>query len=206
MKVEMSLHARNAALDLLAKTGTVGTAGVVLVLLAWRWRVLRVRIWQANGDERRQTIASAHLAGYAVRAFDAPEYPLHYLYFFPPFYAQLRHAGLAGTKRLPGAGACRAGCRWEPLAGFAAVGAIVLRYDAAGLSSCRGTQICHARTPCHAADARVLTSSGAVASSADARRERAVITPANAAELLLAAYCSSAAAADADDDCPRGHG
>ena len=40
---EMSLHAHNAVLDLLAKTGLVGTVGVLLVLAGWLWRVVRAR-------------------------------------------------------------------------------------------------------------------------------------------------------------------
>ncbi|AMR76955.1 PglL family O-oligosaccharyltransferase [Cupriavidus nantongensis] len=84
VKVEMSLHAHNAILDLLAKTGIVGTAGVGVILLAWLWRVVRVRLWQGDAEERRQTVlVLAWLA--MLCAHSMLEYPLHYLYFFLPF-------------------------------------------------------------------------------------------------------------------------
>ncbi len=84
VKVEMSLHAHNAILDLLAKTGIVGTAGVGLILLAWLWRVVRVRFWHGDSEERKQTVlVLAWLA--MLCAHSMLEYPLHYLYFFLPF-------------------------------------------------------------------------------------------------------------------------
>ncbi|MGE8368280.1 PglL family O-oligosaccharyltransferase [Cupriavidus sp.] len=82
--VEMSLHAHNALLDLLAKTGLVGTAGVVLSLLAWLWRVARRRLWLGNGPERAQTVVVLTWLA-MLCAHSMLEYPLHYLYFVLPF-------------------------------------------------------------------------------------------------------------------------
>ncbi len=84
VKVEMSLHAHNAILDLLAKTGIVGTAGVGLILLAWLWRVVRVRLWHGDGEERKQTVLVLTWLA-MLCAHSMLEYPLHYLYFFLPF-------------------------------------------------------------------------------------------------------------------------
>jgi len=84
VKVEMSLHAHNAVLDLLAKTGIAGTLGAALILAAWLWRVVRARLWQAENGERRETVLM--LAWLAMLcAHSMLEYPLHYLYFFLPF-------------------------------------------------------------------------------------------------------------------------
>lgn len=99
---EMALHAHNAVLDLLAKTGVVGAAGVGLFLLAWLWRVVRHRLWRAGADERRRTVlALAWLA--MLSAHSMLEYPLHYLYFFLPFcflLGWLEPSGF-GPARLP---------------------------------------------------------------------------------------------------------
>ncbi|WP_115662968.1 PglL family O-oligosaccharyltransferase [Cupriavidus taiwanensis] len=84
VKVEMSLHAHNAILDLLAKTGIVGTVGVGVILLAWLWRVVRVRLWHGDGEERRQTVLVLTWLA-MLCAHSMLEYPLHYLYFFLPF-------------------------------------------------------------------------------------------------------------------------
>ncbi|WP_373380258.1 PglL family O-oligosaccharyltransferase [Cupriavidus nantongensis] len=84
VKVEMSLHAHNAILDLLAKTGIVGTAGVGVILLAWLWRVVRVRLWHGDVEERRQTVLVLTWLA-MLCAHSMLEYPLHYLYFFLPF-------------------------------------------------------------------------------------------------------------------------
>ncbi|WP_265919332.1 PglL family O-oligosaccharyltransferase [Cupriavidus nantongensis] len=84
VKVEMSLHAHNAILDLLAKTGIVGTAGVAVILLAWLWRVVRVRLWHGDAEERRQTVLVLTWLA-MLCAHSMLEYPLHYLYFFLPF-------------------------------------------------------------------------------------------------------------------------
>ncbi|MCY1216114.1 hypothetical protein D9M68_402240 [compost metagenome] len=84
VKVEMSLHAHNAILDLLAKTGIVGTAGVGLILLAWLWRVVRVRLWHGDSEERKQTVLVLTWLA-MLCAHSMLEYPLHYLYFFLPF-------------------------------------------------------------------------------------------------------------------------
>lgn len=118
---EMSLHAHNAVLDLLAKTGMVGTAGVVVLLLAWGWRVLRDRLWRAASAERPQTVVIlAWLA--MVGAHSMLEYPLHYLYFVLPFcflLGWLEPSGF-GSLRLPRVAAMLAG------AGFLAVSAVLL--------------------------------------------------------------------------------
>lgn len=84
VKVEMSLHAHNAILDLLAKTGIVGTAGVGVILLAWLWRVVRVRLWHGDGEERKRTVLVLTWLA-MLCAHSMLEYPLHYLYFFLPF-------------------------------------------------------------------------------------------------------------------------
>ncbi|CAN7211716.1 Wzy polymerase domain-containing protein [Cupriavidus necator] len=84
VKVEMSLHAHNAILDLLAKTGIIGTAGVGLILLAWLWRVVRVRLWHGDSEERKQTVLVLTWLA-MLCAHSMLEYPLHYLYFFLPF-------------------------------------------------------------------------------------------------------------------------
>lgn len=84
VKVEMSLHAHNAILDLLAKTGIVGTAGVGVILLAWLWRVVRVRLWHGQSEERKQTVLVLTWLA-MLCAHSMLEYPLHYLYFFLPF-------------------------------------------------------------------------------------------------------------------------
>jgi O-antigen ligase len=84
VKVEMALHAHNAILDLLAKTGIVGTAGVGVILLAWLWRVIRVRLWHGDGEERKQTLLVLTWLA-MLCAHSMLEYPLHYLYFFLPF-------------------------------------------------------------------------------------------------------------------------
>ena len=82
--VEMSLHAHNAVLDLLAKTGIVGTAGVALFLAAWLWRVVRARLWRADTAERARTAAALTWLA-MLCAHSMLEYPLHYLYFLLPF-------------------------------------------------------------------------------------------------------------------------
>nr|WP_116369506.1 Wzy polymerase domain-containing protein [Cupriavidus taiwanensis] len=84
VKVEMSLHAHNAILDLLAKTGIVGTAGVGVILLTWLWRVVRARLWHGDAEERRQTVLVLTWLA-MLCAHSMLEYPLHYLYFFLPF-------------------------------------------------------------------------------------------------------------------------
>ncbi|RDK05937.1 PglL family O-oligosaccharyltransferase [Cupriavidus lacunae] len=84
VKVEMSLHAHNAILDLLAKTGIVGTAGVGVILLAWLWRVIRVRLWHGDSEARKQTVLVLTWLA-MLCAHSMLEYPLHYLYFFLPF-------------------------------------------------------------------------------------------------------------------------
>lgn len=99
LTVEMSLHAHNAVLDLLAKTGLVGTVGVVAILSAWFWRVVRVRLLDGDAAERiRTATALTWLA--MLCAHSMLEYPLHYLYFFLPFCLLLAWLDPAGL--LPG--------------------------------------------------------------------------------------------------------
>lgn len=84
VRPEMALHAHNAVLDMLAKTGLVGTVGVIVVLLAWLWRVVRDRLLRADADERAQTVMLlVWLAMFGMHSM--LEYPLHYLYFLLPF-------------------------------------------------------------------------------------------------------------------------
>ncbi|MBY4895438.1 PglL family O-oligosaccharyltransferase [Cupriavidus sp. AU9028] len=82
--VEMSLHAHNAVLDLLAKTGVAGSAGVIVGLAWWFWRVVRCRLWRAAEEETASAALAltwlAMLCGHSML-----EYPLHYLYFLLPF-------------------------------------------------------------------------------------------------------------------------
>ncbi|WP_354681048.1 PglL family O-oligosaccharyltransferase [Cupriavidus plantarum] len=113
---EMALHAHNAVLDMLAKTGLVGTAGVLLILLAWLWRVVRGRLLRGHGAEHRadlsvdlsvelsadraQTVMLlAWLAMFGLHSM--LEYPLHYLYFLLPF------SFLLGWLETGGAGSAR---------------------------------------------------------------------------------------------------
>ena len=117
---EMSLHAHNAVLDLLAKTGAIGAVGMVLVLAAWFWRVVRHRIWHGTHAERSATVPVlvwlAMLAAHSML-----EYPLHYLYFFLPFcflIAWLEPAGFG--KRVP------RGVATLATLGFVALSAVVL--------------------------------------------------------------------------------
>jgi O-antigen ligase len=84
VRVEMSLHAHNAILDLLAKTGIVGTAGVAIALATWLWRVIKVRLWRGDNEERQQTVVVLTWLA-MLCAHSMLEYPLHYLYFFLPF-------------------------------------------------------------------------------------------------------------------------
>lgn len=175
VKVEMSLHAHNAVLDLLAKTGIVGTAGVVLVLAGWLWRVVRVRLRHAGSDERAQTLVVltwlSMLCGHSML-----EYPLHYLYFFLPFCFMLGwlEPGGFGRWNMP---------RWLSLgllAGFAAVSAIVLAtmwqdYRRAEARE-YATRERRATLPLPAYWFRPYASADVA--------ERAVITPENAATLL----------------------
>lgn len=112
--VEMSLHAHNAVLDLLAKTGIVGTAGVALFLAAWLWRVVRTRLWRADTAERARTAAALTWLA-MLCAHSMLEYPLHYLYFLLPFcflLGWLEPAALTAD-RMP---------RWLATAGTAVVG------------------------------------------------------------------------------------
>lgn len=112
--VEMSLHAHNAVLDLLAKTGIVGTAGVALFLAAWLWRVVRTRLWRADTAERARTAAALTWLA-MLCAHSMLEYPLHYLYFLLPFcflLGWLEPAALT-VDRMP---------RWLATAGTAVVG------------------------------------------------------------------------------------
>jgi hypothetical protein len=98
---EMSLHAHNAVLDLLAKTGVVGAAGVALVLAAWLWRVVCHRVWAASSGERAMAVPMLFWLAMCA-AHSMLEYPLHYLYFFLPFcflLAWLEPAGFG--KRVP---------------------------------------------------------------------------------------------------------
>jgi O-antigen ligase len=80
--VEMTLHAHNAVLDMLAKTGLVGTGGVVVLLLAWLFRV-GMSFLRADAQGRTQTaLLLTWLA--MLGAHSMLEYPLHYLYFLLP--------------------------------------------------------------------------------------------------------------------------
>ncbi|CAG9164901.1 hypothetical protein LMG23992_00047 [Cupriavidus laharis] len=175
VKVEMAFHAHNAVLDLLAKTGIVGTAGVALVLAGWLWRVVRVRLWQGAGEERAQTtVVLAWLA--MLCAHSMLEYPLHYLYFFLPFcfmLGWLEPVGF-GNWRLPHR------LSLGLLAGFACVSAIVL---ASMWQDYRRAEAREYATRERRATLPMPAYWFHQYAAADLA-ERAVITPANAAQLL----------------------
>lgn len=119
VQAAMTLHAHNALLDMLAKTGVVGTLGVMLGMLAWGWRVVRVRLLSGGPEEQMQTaIVLAWLAVIGTHAM--LEYPLHYLYFFLPvcfMLGWLDTAGVGNSQRFPVKFA---------IAGFLALAAITL--------------------------------------------------------------------------------
>lgn len=94
-RAAMTLHAHNALLDMLAKTGIVGTAGVVLALSTWLWRVVCRRLIAGGRMERDQTVIIfvwlAVLGAHAML-----EYPLHHVYFFLPLCFMLGWLDTAG--------------------------------------------------------------------------------------------------------------
>ncbi|CAG9169846.1 hypothetical protein LMG32289_01877 [Cupriavidus pampae] len=93
---EMALHAHNAVLDMLAKTGVVGTTGALLAIAAWLWRVVRNRLLRGDADDRAQTVMLLMwLAMFAVHSM--LEYPLHYLYFLLPVCFMLGWLETAGV-------------------------------------------------------------------------------------------------------------
>ncbi|WP_423196164.1 MULTISPECIES: PglL family O-oligosaccharyltransferase [unclassified Cupriavidus] len=111
---EMALHAHNAVLDLLAKTGAIGTVGVLVMLAAWLWRVVRQRLLHGERADRWQTVVVlVWLAMFAAHSM--LEYPLHYLYFFLPF------CFLLGWLETAGIGGVRSG---RPAVAMAAIGTI----------------------------------------------------------------------------------
>ncbi|WP_130391260.1 PglL family O-oligosaccharyltransferase [Cupriavidus agavae] len=119
---EMSLHAHNAVLDLMAKTGAAGAGGVALVLAAWLWRVVRARIWRGSTAER---VATAPVLVWLAMlgAHSMLEYPLHYLYFFLPFCFMLAWLDPSGFgRRLPRGAAGLAGVVFVVAAGFVLAG------------------------------------------------------------------------------------
>ncbi|XQM36635.1 hypothetical protein DFLDMN_003445 [Cupriavidus sp. H19C3] len=93
---EMSLHAHNALLDMLAKTGLLGTVAICAVLAAWFVRVVVARILRGCDHERNQTIMILTCLA-IIGAHSMLEYPLHYAYFFLPFCLML---GMLETKGL----------------------------------------------------------------------------------------------------------
>lgn len=114
--VEMSLHAHNAVLDMLAKTGLVGTVGVVAILATWFWRVVRVRLLAGEAAGRIGTVTALTWLA-MLCAHSMLEYPLHYLYFFLPFCLLLAWLDPAGL--LPGRPTATAGMP-PPLRGLLA--------------------------------------------------------------------------------------
>ncbi len=174
--VEMSLHAHNAVLDLLAKTGAIGTAGVALALLAWLWRVVRRRLWRGDARERAQTaLVLTWLA--MLCAHSMLEYPLHYLYFILPFCFMLGWLEPAGFGRV------RAPRWFAVLAGvvFAGVAAAILA------SMWQDYRRAEAREYTRAAERRAALPMPGFwfrqAAASDVVEETR-ITPANAAQLL----------------------
>jgi len=177
VKVEMSLNAHNIVLDLLAKTGIVGTAGVALVLAGWLWRVVRDRLWHGDIEERRRTALVLTLLA-MLCAHSMLEYPLHYLYFFLPFCFMLGWLEPSGFGRwqLP---------RWASLslcAAFVGVSATVL------VTMWQDYRLVEARAYAGSESRAALPMPSfwfRQHAQADAA-ERATITPANAAGLLPA--------------------
>jgi O-antigen ligase len=173
--VEMSLHAHNALLDLLAKTGLVGTAGVLLSLLAWFWRVARRRLWRGDGPERARTVLVLTWLA-MLCAHSMLEYPLHYLYFMLPFCFML------GLLEPSGFGRVRAP-RWlAVLAGVAFIGVAAALLATMWQDYRRAEAREYARAERRAALPMPrfwFRQAAAAAAAEDAR-----ITPENAAQLL----------------------
>ncbi len=133
---EMSLYAHNAVLDLLAKTGLVGTAGVEYC--CWRGSgVVRCRLRYAAPAERPQTVVILLWLA-MVGAHSMLEYPLHYLYFFLPFgflLGWLEPSGF-GKLRVPKPVAMVIGIA------FVALSAIILDHALAGLPPRGSARVC----------------------------------------------------------------
>ncbi|MGO4332259.1 Wzy polymerase domain-containing protein [Cupriavidus sp. 2TAF22] len=175
VKVEMSLHAHNALLDLLAKTGLVGTAGVMLSLLAWLWRVAYRRLWRGDAKERAQTVLVLTWLA-MLCAHSMLEYPLHYLYFLLPFcfmLAWLEPSGF-GRMRLPRAAAVLAGLV------YAGVAAVVLTTMWQDFRRAEAREYARAERRAALPMPQRWFRQAAASDAA----EDAVITPANAARLL----------------------
>jgi len=175
--VEMSLHAHNAVLDLLAKTGAVGTLGVALVLAGWLWRVVRARLWRAGADERAQTVLVLTWLA-MLCAHSMLEYPLHYAYFLLPFcflIAWLEPSGLL---------------RWQPSRGLRRLAAAVFVVAAGAVltTTWQDYRRLEAREYAGSAkrDALPLPRIWFRTQAGAERAELARITPANAAQLLPA--------------------
>ncbi|WP_454730976.1 MULTISPECIES: Wzy polymerase domain-containing protein [Cupriavidus] len=175
VRVEMSLHAHNAVLDLLAKTGIVGAAGALLSLLAWLGRVVYRRLWRGDAPERAQTVLVLTWLA-MLGAHSMLEYPLHYLYFLLPFcfmLGWLEPSGF-GHARLPRAAAVLAGLV------FAGVSATVLATMWMDFRRAEAREYAHAG---HRAALPMPQRWFRQAAESDAA-EDAVITAANAAQLL----------------------
>lgn len=173
--VEMSLHAHNALLDLLAKTGLVGTAGVVLSLLAWLWRVAHRRLWRGDGPERARTVLVLTWLA-MLCAHSMLEYPLHYLYFMLPFCFMLGWLEPSGFCRMRAP-------RWlAVLAGVAFIGVAAALLATMWQDYRRAEAREYARAERRAAlpMPRFWFRQAAAAEAA----EDATITPENAAQLL----------------------
>ncbi|WP_454720125.1 MULTISPECIES: Wzy polymerase domain-containing protein [Cupriavidus] len=175
VKVEMSLHAHNAVLDLLAKTGIVGAAGALLSLLAWLGRVAYRRLWRGDAPERAQTmLVLTWLA--MLGAHSMLEYPLHYLYFLLPFCFMLGWLEPSGFGRLraPRVAAVLAGLV------FAGVSAAVLATMWLDFRRAEAREYAHAERRAALPMPQRWFRRAAESDAA----EDAVITPANAAQLL----------------------
>lgn len=99
----MSFNAHNVVLDMLAKTGLVGTTGVAVILIGWLWRISRDWLWRGNGASRAQAIlVLSWLAMFGIHSM--VEFPLDYVYFLLPFCFLLGwlETGGVGHKPPPG--------------------------------------------------------------------------------------------------------
>ncbi len=134
MTVELAQQSHNQILDLLAKTGIIGTAIVALTLAAWLWRVLRHLLLTDDGRRRLRATLLGLTWLAMLCAHSMLEYPLHYLYFFLPFCFLLGWLD-PGAWRMP-AGISRV-MQWRGwpvawlLAGGVVLGSIWLDYQRA---------------------------------------------------------------------------
>ncbi|KAG0167829.1 hypothetical protein DFQ28_003363 [Apophysomyces sp. BC1034] len=96
-RVEIANNSHNIVIDLLAKTGAVGLAIVVLGLLLWLVRAVR-------GGERLERVFSLALLGILLM-HALVEYPQQYMFFLLPAWFVIGMLEAAPLRRVPGAAA-----------------------------------------------------------------------------------------------------